>query len=158
MCVCVCVEMVDRGEFDKMIKISGKMDKSFTYKSLVVVIFRSLFQEFLQKCLIYPSLLFCYIYIYILNNIYIYIIQHIFHFSWINKICNDLIGLSCIFSILFYNIFFQILSTIYVYINILIQISLNIIDIFCLHIFLLIRSYCHIAFIIFGGNWLMYFP
>ena len=31
-------------------------------------------------------------------------------------------------------------------------------DIFCLHIFLLIRSYCRIAFIVFGGNWLVYFP
>ena len=48
---------------------------------------------------------------------------------------------------------------IYVYIYIyfgsissLIQISLNIIDIFCLHIFLLIHSYCRIAFIVFGRN------
>ena len=31
----------------------------------------------------------------------------------------------------------------YIYIYIYIQISLNIIDIFCLHIFLLILSYCH---------------
>ena len=28
----VCVEMVDCGEYDKKIKISGKMDKSDTYK------------------------------------------------------------------------------------------------------------------------------
>ena len=46
---------------------------------------------------------------------------------------------------------------IYIYIYIdsiysLIQISLNIIDIFCLHIFLLILSYCRIDFIVFGGN------
>ena len=34
----------------------------------------------------------------------------------------------------------------------LLQISLNIIDIFCLHIFFWIRSYCRIAFIVFGGN------
>ena len=34
----------------------------------------------------------------------------------------------------------------------LIQISLNIIDIFCSHIFLLILSYCRIDFIVFGGN------
>ena len=38
------------------------------------------------------------------------------------------------------------------------QISLNIIHIFCLHIFLLTFSYCCINFIIFGGNWLMYLP
>ena len=34
----------------------------------------------------------------------------------------------------------------------LIQISLNIIDIFCLHIFLLIFSSCPIYFIVFGEN------
>ena len=34
----------------------------------------------------------------------------------------------------------------------LIQIWLNIIDIFCLHIFLLILSYCRIDFIVFGGK------
>ena len=34
----------------------------------------------------------------------------------------------------------------------LIQISLNIIDIFCLHIFFWIRSHCRIAFIVFDGN------
>ena len=34
----------------------------------------------------------------------------------------------------------------------LIQISLNIIDIFCLHIFLLILSYWRIDFIVFGGD------
>ena len=39
-----------------------------------------------------------------------------------------------------------------------IQISLNIIDIFCLHIFLLILLYCPIDFIVFGGYWLIYFP
>ena len=33
-----------------------------------------------------------------------------------------------------------------------IQILLNIEEIFCLHIFLLIRLYCRIAFIIFGRN------
>ena len=34
MCVCVCVgvEIVDCGESDKVIKISGKMDKSDSYK------------------------------------------------------------------------------------------------------------------------------
>ena len=32
------------------------------------------------------------------------------------------------------------------------QISLNIIDIFCLHIFLLILLYCRIDLIVFGGN------
>ena len=46
---------------------------------------------------------------------------------------------------------------IYIYIHIgsicsLIQISLNMIDIFCLHIFLLILSYCRIDFIVFGGD------
>ena len=40
--------MVDSGESDKMIKISGKIDKSDAYKGLVVVIFHSLFQEFLE--------------------------------------------------------------------------------------------------------------
>ena len=50
---------------------------------------------------------------------------------------------------------------IYVYlgsISSLMHISLNIIDIFCLHIFLLILSYCRIDFIIFDGNWLMNLP
>ena len=44
------------------------------------------------------------------------------------------------------------------YIYIYIQISLNIIEIFCLHILLLILSYCRIDFKVFGGNWLIYFP
>ena len=35
------VKIVDYGESDKMIKISGKMDKLETYKGLVVVIFHS---------------------------------------------------------------------------------------------------------------------
>ena len=39
----------------------------------------------------------------------------------------------------------------------LIQISLNIIHVFCLHIFMLVLSYCRIDFIVFGGNWLIYF-
>ena len=46
-------------------------------------------------------------------------------------------------------------ENIYIYmgsISSLIQISLNIIDIFCLHVFLLIRSYCRIAFIVFDEN------
>ena len=49
----------------------------------------------------------------------------------------------------------------YVYfgsISSLIQISLNIIDILCLHIFFWIRSYCRIAFIVFSGNWFRYCP
>ena len=57
VCVCVCVyiyiythihgEMVDFGETDKMIKISGKMDKSDSYKEFSIDI--SFFiQEFLQ--------------------------------------------------------------------------------------------------------------
>ena len=37
----IYVEMIDCGESDKMMKISGKMDKSNTYKCLVVVIFHS---------------------------------------------------------------------------------------------------------------------
>ena len=37
VCVCVCVEMIDYGESDKMIKMSGKIDKSNTYKGLIVV-------------------------------------------------------------------------------------------------------------------------
>ena len=31
VCVCVCGERVDSGESDKMIKISGEVDKSDTY-------------------------------------------------------------------------------------------------------------------------------
>ena len=46
---------------------------------------------------------------------------------------------------------------IYIYIYIYIQFSLNIIDIFCLHIFLLILSYCCIYFKVFSGNSLIYF-
>ena len=34
----------------------------------------------------------------------------------------------------------------------LIQISLNIINVFCLHIFFWVRSHCRIAFIVFGGK------
>ena len=49
---------------------------------------------------------------------------------------------------------FLSLSLIYIYTYI--YISLNMIDIFCLDIFLLILSYCHIDFMIFGGNCLMY--
>ena len=41
VCVCVCVESIDYDEPDKMIKISRKIDKSNTDKSLVVVIFHS---------------------------------------------------------------------------------------------------------------------
>ena len=52
-------------------------------------------------------------------------------------------------------------KAIYIYIgsiSSLIQISLNIIDIFCLHIFFWIRSFCRVAFIVFGRNWFMYCP
>ena len=44
---------------------------------------------------------------------------------------------------------------IYIYIYIYMQISLNIIDILCLHIFFWIRSNSRITFIVFGGNWLI---
>ena len=47
VCVCVCIEIVHCGESDQMIKMSGLTDKSLT-KGLVVVVFYSLFQEFLQ--------------------------------------------------------------------------------------------------------------
>ena len=40
----------------------------------------------------------------------------------------------------------------------LIYISLNIIDIFCLHILLLILSDCRIDLMIFGGNWMINLP
>ena len=40
----------------------------------------------------------------------------------------------------------------------LMQISLNIIDILCLHIFFWIRSNSRITFIVFGGNWFRYCP
>ena len=40
----------------------------------------------------------------------------------------------------------------------LIQISLNIIDILCLHIFFWVRSNSRITFIVFGGNWFMHCP
>ena len=38
------------------------------------------------------------------------------------------------------------------------QISLNIIDILCLHIFFWIRSNSRITFIVFGGNLFRYCP
>ena len=38
------------------------------------------------------------------------------------------------------------------------QISWNIIDILCLHIFFWIRSNFRITYIVFGGNWFMYCP
>ena len=44
--------------------------------------------------------------------------------------------------------------TIYIYTHI----SFIIIDIFCLHIFLSIISYCRIDFKELGGNWLIHFP
>ena len=50
---------------------------------------------------------------------------------------------------------------IYVYlgsISSLMQISLNIIDILCLHIFFWIRSNSRITFIVFWGNWFIYCP
>ena len=50
---------------------------------------------------------------------------------------------------------------IYVYlgsISSLMQISLNIIDILCLHIFFWIRLNSRITFIVFGGNWFRYCP
>ena len=47
---------------------------------------------------------------------------------------------------------------IYIYIYIYMQISLNIIDILCLHIFFWIRSNSRITFIVFGGIWFMYCP
>ena len=40
----------------------------------------------------------------------------------------------------------------------LILIRLNVLDIFCLYIFLLILSNCRIDLMIFGGNWLINFP
>ena len=46
----------------------------------------------------------------------------------------------------------------YIYIYIYMQISLNIIDILCLHILFWIRSNSRITFIVFGGNWLRYCP
>ena len=48
------------------------------------------------------------------------------------------------------NIFMSIY--IYIYIYIYMQISLNIIDILCLHILFWIRSNSRITFIVFGGN------
>ena len=71
--------------------------------------------------------------------IYIYIFIYMYIF------------LPCIYIYICMYVYFRSISS-------LVQISLNITDIFCLHIFLLIRSYCGIAFIVFGENWLMYFP
>ena len=56
-------------------------------------------------------------------------------------------------------IYIYIYIYIYVYlgsISSLMQISLNIIDILCLHIFFWIRSNSRITFIVFWGNWFMY--
>ena len=52
-------------------------------------------------------------------------------------------------------VYIYIYIYIYVYlgsISSLMQISLNIIDILCLHIFFWFRSNSHITFIVFGGN------
>ena len=46
----------------------------------------------------------------------------------------------------------------YIYISSLIHMSLNIIDIFCQDIFLLILSNCCIQFMLFSGNWLINLP
>ena len=58
-----------------------------------------------------------------------------------------------------------LLDDIYIYIYVylgsissLMQISLNIIDILCLHILFWIRSNSRITFIVFRGNWLRYCP
>ena len=65
----------------------------------------------------------------------------------------------CITYIMYFYLFMCI--SVYIYIgsiSSLILISFNIIDIFCLHIFLWIRSYFRIAFIVFDRNWFMYCP
>ena len=41
----IYAELIDCGEFDKMMKISRKIDKSNTCKSLVVVIFHSFYSN-----------------------------------------------------------------------------------------------------------------
>ena len=84
----------------------------------------------------FPLNIYIYIYIYICCIIYIYI-------------CSIYIYAVCIY------------IYIYVYlgsISSLMQISLNIIDILCLHIFFWIRSNSRITFIVFGGNWFRYCP
>ena len=57
----------------------------------------------------------------------------------------------------------QIYIYIYIYVYLgsissLMKISLNIIDILCLHILFWIRSNSRITFIVFGGNWFRYCP
>ena len=75
--------------------------------------------------------IYVYIYVYIYTYIYIYIyILYIY---------------ILIYAYIFIYVHFGSISS-------LIQISLNIIDIFCLHIFFWIRSYSCVAFILFGGN------
>ena len=60
-----------------------------------------------------------------------------------------------------YEHYIYIYIYIYIYlgsISSLMQISWNIIDILCLHIFFWIRSNSRITFIVFGGNWFRYCP
>ena len=56
-CIYVYIEMLDSGESDNMIKISGKMDKSNTYKGLAVVIFHSFIPRTFQTKHFFSSLL-----------------------------------------------------------------------------------------------------
>ena len=57
-------------------------------------------------------------------------------------------GIVCKFIYIYLYIHIYIHTYIYIYI----QISLNILDMFCLHIFLLILSYSRIDFKVFDGN------
>ena len=71
--------------------------------------------------------------------------------------CSAIIASSSLSMLLFFDLFLSSYIYIYIYVYLgsissLMQISLNIIDILCLHIFFWIRSNSRITFIVFRGN------
>ena len=111
--------------------------------------------------------IYIYVYIYIYICIYIYIYIYILWCIWLRWML-FLQSVICLFtrSRLYSKVLLCLWaagswSLKYVYlgsISSLMQISLNIIDILCLHIFFWIRSNFRITFIVFWGNWFMYWP
>ena len=98
-----------------------------------------------------------------LNDTYIYIYIHIYiilyMLYWNVYIYNDIWNRNIYIYIYIYIYIKTCFIYIYIYIcSSLMQISLNIIDILCLHIFFWIRSNSRITFIVFGGNWFRYCP
>ena len=108
-----------------------------------------------------------------LEREYWYYLIYSWEERWVHTFCKSIcLKVNVIarleFELAYYNITMGTPPTIYIYIfyiyvylgsiSSLMQISLNIIDILCLHIFFWIRSNSRITFIVFGGNWFRYCP